>query len=86
MKKLLIGILVAVAVLVVGGIVTTKDVRTRFANEPDADAIIPTIEEELNNIAGTINRTIEMIEQDPEIQFCAVCCSFLPQASASEAL
>lgn len=45
-------------------------VRTRFANEPDADAIIPTIEEELNNIAGTINRTIEMIEQDPKIQFC----------------
>ena len=45
-------------------------VRTRFANEPDADAIIPTIEEELNNIAGTINRTIEMIEQDPKIQYC----------------
>ena len=27
-------------------------------------------QEELNNIAGTINRTIEMIEQDPEIQYC----------------
>ena len=37
---------------------------------PNADAIIATIEEELNNIAGTINRTIEMIESDPEIQFC----------------
>lgn len=32
--------------------------------------IIDTIEEELNNIAGTINRTIELIEQDPEIQYC----------------
>ena len=33
-------------------------------------AIVDTIEAELNNIAGTINRTIELIEQDPEIQFC----------------
>ncbi|MBR5153454.1 MAG: hypothetical protein IKW57_01525 [Alphaproteobacteria bacterium] len=45
-------------------------VRERNANVPNADAIITTIEEELNNIAGTINRTIEMIESDPEIQFC----------------
>lgn len=45
-------------------------VNEKFSNEPDADAIIPTIEEELNNIAGTINRTIEMIEQDPKIQYC----------------
>ena len=45
-------------------------VRTRFSNEPDADTIIPTIEEELKNIAGTINRTIEMIEQDQKIQYC----------------
>ena len=37
---------------------------------PNADEIIATIEEELNNIAGTINRTIEMIEQDMEIQYC----------------
>ena len=36
----------------------------------NAEGIISSIEEELNNIAGTINRTIEMIEQDPEIQFC----------------
>ena len=42
---------------------TNKDV-------PNKDSIIATIEEELNNITGTINRTIEMIEQDPEIQFC----------------
>ena len=34
------------------------------------DEIIFTIQEELNNIAGTINRTIDMIETDPQIQFC----------------
>ena len=45
-------------------------IRERNASVPDSEAIIATIEEELNNIAGTINRTIEMIEQDPEIQFC----------------
>ena len=45
-------------------------VRQRNAGVPNSEAIIATIEEELNNIAGTINRTIEMIEQDPEIQFC----------------
>ncbi len=45
-------------------------VREQNANVENAEAIIPLIEEELNNIAGTINRTIEMIEQDPEIQFC----------------
>ena len=45
-------------------------VRARNADVPDGSVIIATIEEELNNIAGTINRTIEMIEQDPEIQFC----------------
>ena len=45
-------------------------VRERNADVPNADAIIDSIEEELNNIAGTINRTIEMIEMDPEIQYC----------------
>ena len=45
-------------------------VRERNAGVDNADGIIASIEEELNNIAGTINRTIEMIEQDPEIQFC----------------
>jgi hypothetical protein len=45
-------------------------VRERNAGVKDADGIISAIEEELNNIAGTINRTVEMIEQDPEIQFC----------------
>ncbi|MBE6457606.1 MAG: hypothetical protein E7011_02250 [Alphaproteobacteria bacterium] len=45
-------------------------VRERNANVANAEAIISTIEAELNNIAGTINRTIEMIESDPEVQFC----------------
>ncbi|MFQ6703133.1 MAG: hypothetical protein ACLRFO_02945 [Alphaproteobacteria bacterium] len=45
-------------------------IRDRNSSVPNSEAIIATIEEELNNIAGTINRTIEMIEQDPEIQFC----------------
>ncbi len=40
------------------------------SKEKDSENIIAIIEEELNNIAGTINRTIEMIEQDPEIQYC----------------
>ena len=44
-----------------------EDSGDKIAN---ADEIIFTIEEELNNIAGTVNRTIDMIEQDPEIQFC----------------
>lgn len=45
-------------------------VREKNASVPNADGIMSSIEEELNNIAGTINRTIEMIEQDPEIQYC----------------
>ena len=45
-------------------------IRKNNAAVPNADGIISAIEEELNNIAGTINRTIEMIEQDPEIQYC----------------
>ena len=47
-----------------------SQVRARNMSVKNAEGIIATIEEELNNIAGTINRTIEMIEQDPEIQFC----------------
>ena len=46
------------------------EIRERNTNVPNAEGIIASIEEELNNIAGTINRTIEMIEQDPQIQFC----------------
>jgi len=47
-----------------------SQVRSRNASVNNAEGIISSIEEELNNIAGTINRTIEMIEQDPEIQYC----------------
>lgn len=45
-------------------------VREMNSKVENADGIIASIEEELNNIAGTINRTISLIEQDPEIQFC----------------
>ena len=45
-------------------------IRERNADVPNAGAIIDSIEEELNNIAGTINRTIDLIESDPEIQYC----------------
>ncbi len=45
-------------------------IRERNVVQLSDEGIISAIEEELNNIAGTINRTIEMIEQDPEIQFC----------------
>ncbi len=47
-----------------------QQIRERNASVQNAEAIISSIEEELNNIAGTINRTIEMVESDPEIQFC----------------
>lgn len=46
------------------------EVRARNSDVENAEGIISSIEEELHNIAGTINRTIEMFEQDPEIQFC----------------
>lgn len=45
-------------------------VKETNASVNNADGIISSIEEELNNIAGTINRTIDLIESDPEIQFC----------------
>ena len=45
-------------------------IKESNAGVANADGIISSIEEELNNIAGTINRTIEMIESDPEIQYC----------------
>lgn len=45
-------------------------IRARNAGVANSEGIFTSIEEELNNIVGTINRTIEMIEQDPEIQFC----------------
>ena len=45
-------------------------IRERNAGVDNAEGIISSIEEELNNIAGTINRTIDLIESDPEIQYC----------------
>ena len=47
-----------------------EKIKEKNGGVANKDAIISAIEEELNNIAGTINRTIAMIEQDPEIQFC----------------
>ncbi len=47
-----------------------EQVREKNKDVPNAENIIATIEEELNNLAGSINRTIEMIEMDPKIQYC----------------
>jgi len=47
-----------------------KHVKEQNAKVPNADVIIANIEEELNNIAGTINRTISLIESDQQIQYC----------------
>ncbi|MDR2413177.1 MAG: hypothetical protein LBD50_03120 [Rickettsiales bacterium] len=47
-----------------------EQVRAKNATVANAAGIMSSIEEELNHIAGTINRTIEMVESDPEIQFC----------------
>ncbi len=46
------------------------NVQERNSSVRNANGIISSIEQELNNIAGTINRTIDLIESDPEIQFC----------------
>lgn len=40
------------------------------ASVPDGEAILTSIESELKNISGKINRVIDMFEQDPKIQFC----------------
>lgn len=47
-----------------------SQIKAKNSHIEGSEGIISAIEEELNNIAGTINRTIEMIEQDPKIQFC----------------
>ena len=47
-----------------------QKIRSLNAKSDFNENIIATIEEELNNIAGTINRTIDLIESDPEIQYC----------------
>lgn len=45
-------------------------VKKNNRSVPNANAIISSIEEELNNIAGTINRTISLIESDQQVQYC----------------
>ena len=45
-------------------------VKKNNRSVPNADAIISNIEQELNNIAGTINRTISLIESDQQVQYC----------------
>ena len=47
-----------------------KEVKNKNSGVKNADAIISSIEDELNNIAGTINRTISLIESDQKIQYC----------------
>ena len=46
------------------------NLRAKNGDVKDSSAIISSIESELENIAGTINRTIELIELDPKVQFC----------------
>ncbi len=45
-------------------------VKKNNRSVPNANAIISNIEEELNNIAGTINRTISLVESDQQVQYC----------------
>lgn len=47
-----------------------NEVKRINANVLNNDSIITSIEEELKNIAGTINRTISLIESDQRIQYC----------------
>ncbi len=47
-----------------------KEVKKKNSGVKDSEAIISSIEEELNNIAGTINRTISLVESDQQIQYC----------------
>lgn len=47
-----------------------KQIKKQNRDVPNSKAIISTIEEELNNIAGTINRTISLIESDQQVQYC----------------
>jgi len=46
------------------------EVRKKNSLDQNNLGIIDSIEAELNNIAGTINRTISMIETDQKIQYC----------------
>ena len=45
-------------------------IKKKNKDVKDADAIISSIEDELNNIAGSINRAISLIESDQKVQYC----------------
>lgn len=47
-----------------------SEVRKKNKGVQNGEGIITSIEEELKNIAGTINRTISLIESDQRIQYC----------------
>jgi len=47
-----------------------KEIKKKNTEVPNAAAIISSIEEELNNIAGTINKVITVIESDQRVQYC----------------
>ena len=47
-----------------------KEIKKKNTGVKDADAIISNIEDELNNIAGTINKVISLIESDQQVQYC----------------
>lgn len=47
-----------------------KEITEKNSGLEGADAIIAAIGDELNNIAGTINRTISLLEANQKIQFC----------------
>ncbi len=47
-----------------------ENARALAQKVPQGEAILTSIEAELKNIQGTINRTIDMIEQDEKIQWC----------------
>lgn len=47
-----------------------KEIKKHNKSVPNADSIISNIEQELNNIAGTINRTISLVESDQQVQYC----------------
>lgn len=47
-----------------------SQVKKKNKGVKDADAIISSIEDELNNIAGSINRTVSLIESDQKVQYC----------------
>ena len=47
-----------------------ENARAQAANVKNADAILDSIESELKNMQGIINRVVEMISSDPKIRFC----------------